>query len=44
MQAIGIVNGPITTALQDNAAPEGLELWQMHSNHISQVNKNGGKG
>jgi hypothetical protein len=42
-QMIGIMDGPITTALQDGGAPEALELWQLHSKHIGQVNENGGK-
>jgi hypothetical protein len=27
MQAMGIMDGPITTALQVSGAPEALELW-----------------
>jgi hypothetical protein len=34
MQAIGIMDGPITTALQDGRASEALELWHLHSKHI----------
>ncbi len=44
MPAICFMDGPITTALQDGRASEALELWHLHSKHISQVNKNGGKG
>ncbi len=45
MQAIGIMDGPITTtALQEGGAAEALELRRLHSEHIGQVNKNGGKG
>jgi hypothetical protein len=42
--AIGIMDGPITTALKDDRAPEVLELWHFHCKHIGKVNKNGGKG
>jgi hypothetical protein len=44
MQAIGIMDGPITTALQDGGAPEVLEPTQLHRDHIDQVNKNDRKG
>ncbi len=33
---------PITEALEKGSAPE--ELWHLHSEHISQVHDNGGKG
>jgi hypothetical protein len=33
-RVIGIMDGPIVTALQDKGAPEVLELWQLHSNRI----------
>jgi hypothetical protein len=42
-RAVGIMEGSIVTALQDGGAPEALELWQLHSNHITQMDKNGGK-
>jgi hypothetical protein len=42
--AIGIMDGPIITALQDGRAPKALELWQLHHKHIGQVNENGRKG
>jgi len=42
-QAVGIMNGPITEALQSGVAPEVLELWRVHTEHISIVYKNGGK-
>ncbi len=29
-RGIGIMDGPITTALKDGGAPEVLELWQLH--------------
>ena len=35
---------PITEALEKGSAPEALELWRLHSEHISQVHANGGKG
>jgi hypothetical protein len=30
-QAVGIMDGPVTKALQSGAAPEVLELWQVHT-------------
>ena len=42
-QAVGIMDGPITEALQSGVAPEVLELWRVHTEHISKVYKNGGK-
>jgi len=42
-QAVGIMDGPITEALQSGAAPEALELWRVNTEHISKVYKNGGK-
>ena len=42
-QVMGIMNGPIAEALQSGAAPEVLELWLAHTEHISKVYKNGGK-
>ena len=36
-QAVGIIDGPITEALQLGAAPEVLELWRVHTEHISKV-------
>jgi hypothetical protein len=38
------MDGPVTEALQSGAAPEALELWRVHTEHISKVYKNGGKG
>jgi hypothetical protein len=29
---------------QNGEAPEALELWPLHSQHIAEVDKNGGKG
>ncbi len=43
-RAVGIMDGPVTNALQLGAAPEALELWRVHTEHISKVYKNGGKG
>ena len=43
-RAIGIMDGPVTEALQSGgAAPEALELWRVHTEHINKVYKNGGK-
>jgi hypothetical protein len=43
-RAIGLMDRPITEALEKGSAPEVLELWHLHSEHISQVYDNGGKG
>ena len=43
-RAFGIMDGPVTAALQNGKAPEALELWQLHSQHIAEVDKNGRKG
>ena len=43
-RAVGIMDGPITKALQLGAAPEALELWQIHTEHTNRVFENGGKG
>jgi hypothetical protein len=43
-RAVGIMNGPVTEALQLGAAPEALELWWVHTEHINRVFMNGGKG
>jgi hypothetical protein len=43
-QAFGVMEGPVTAALQNGEAPEALELWRLHSQHITEVDKNGGKG
>ena len=43
-QAFDVMDGPVTAALQNGAAPEALELWQLHSQHIPEVDKNGRKG
>jgi hypothetical protein len=42
--AIGLMDSPITEALEKGSAPEALELWRLHSEHFSQVHANGGKG
>ena len=43
-QAVGIMDGPVTEALQSGVAPaEVLELWHVHTEHISKVYRNGGK-
>jgi len=41
---VGIMDGPVTEALQSDAAPEALELWRVHTEHIIRVFENGGKG
>jgi hypothetical protein len=38
------MNSSITEALEKGGAPKALELWRLHSEHISQVCDNGGKG
>jgi hypothetical protein len=38
------MDSPITEALEKGSAREALELWHLHSEHISQVHANGGKG
>ena len=43
-RAFGIMDGPVTAVLQNGEAPEVLELWRLHSQHIAEVDKNGGKG
>jgi hypothetical protein len=43
-RAVGNMDGPVTNALQLGAAPEALELWRVHTKHISKVYKNSGKG
>ena len=43
-RAMGIMDGPITQALQLGAAPEALEIWRVHTEHINRVFENGGKG
>jgi hypothetical protein len=43
-RAVGIMDGPVTKALQLGAAPEALELWRVHTEHINRVFVNGGKG
>ena len=40
--AVGIMDGPVTEALQSGAAPEALELWRVHTVHINRVFENGG--
>jgi hypothetical protein len=42
-QAVGIMDGSISKALQSGAAPVELELWQLHTKHITKVNDNGGR-
>ena len=36
-QAVDIMDGPVTEALQSGAAPEALELWRVHTEHINRV-------
>jgi hypothetical protein len=43
-QAVGIMDGSVTKALQSGAAPEALELWRVHTEHINKVYENGRKG
>jgi hypothetical protein len=43
-RAVGIMDGPVTKALQLGAVPEALELWWVHTEHINRVFVNGGKG
>ena len=43
-RAVGIMDGPVTEALQLGAAQEALELWWVHTEHINRVFENGGKG
>ena len=38
------MDNPVTKALQSGAAPEALELWRVHTEHINRVFENGGKG
>ena len=42
--AVGIMDGPVTEALQSGAAPEALDLWRVHTVHINRVFENGGIG
>ena len=43
-RAMGIMDGPVTEALQSGVAPQALELWCVHTEHINRVFENGGKG
>jgi hypothetical protein len=43
-RAVGIMDDPVTKALQLGAAQEALELWRVHTEHINRVFENGGKG
>ena len=43
-RALSIMDGPVTAVLQNGKAPDGLELWRLHSRHIAEVDKNDGKG
>ncbi len=36
-RAVGIMDGPVTKALQLGAAPEALELWRVHTKQINRV-------
>ena len=42
--AVGLMDSSVTEALQSGAAPEALELWRVHTEHINRVFENGGKG
>jgi hypothetical protein len=39
-QAVGIMDSPISKVLQSGAALVELELWQLHTEHITNVNDN----
>jgi len=43
-RVVGIMDGPVTEALQSGAAPKALELWRVQTEHINRVFENGGKG
>ena len=43
-RAMGIMDGPVSKALQPGAAPEALELWRVHTEHKNKVYENGRKG
>jgi hypothetical protein len=36
-QVVGIIDDPISEALQSSAASAELELWRIHTKHISKV-------
>jgi hypothetical protein len=43
-QVVGIMDGSISNALQSGAAPVELELWQLHTEHITKVYEKCKKG
>jgi hypothetical protein len=43
-QAVRIIDGSISNALQSGAAPVELDLWQLHTKHITKVYVKGKKG
>jgi hypothetical protein len=42
-QVVGIIDGPISEALQSSAALPELDLWRIHTKHVSKVCNNGQK-
>ena len=40
-RVVDIIDEPISDALRSNSATEGLEIWQIHSEHISKVSSDG---
>ncbi len=42
-RVVEIIDGPISEALRSSSESEELELWQIHSKHISKVCSNGKK-
>jgi hypothetical protein len=40
-RVVDIIDGPISDALRSDSATEGLEIWQIHSEHISKVSCDG---
>jgi len=40
-RVVDIIDGPISDALRSDSATEGLEIWQIHSEHISKVSSDG---
>jgi hypothetical protein len=43
-QAVRIMDGFISNALQSGASPVELDLWQLHTKHITKVYAKGSKG
>ena len=40
-RVVDIIDEPISDAFRSNSATEGLEIWQIHSEHISKVSSDG---